>query len=128
MVRTALNAVTEDWETFVQSILGRASLPSWEEMWASLRQEEIKRLTKAGSSSKGIRVKKEKEEDAVSHQRDSKGSRRERKRTYPKSYASDVEKWVISPRSALGRRAKKTSLTQRLFQHKLTRRTLRIAP
>ena len=28
MVRTALNAVTEDWETFVQSILGRADLPN----------------------------------------------------------------------------------------------------
>jgi len=27
MVRTALNVVTEDWETFVQSIFGRASLP-----------------------------------------------------------------------------------------------------
>lgn len=37
MIRTALNAVTEDWETFVQSILGRASLPSWEKMWAALR-------------------------------------------------------------------------------------------
>jgi len=32
MVRTALNVVTEDWETFVQSILGKAYLPSWEEM------------------------------------------------------------------------------------------------
>jgi len=29
MVRTALNAVTKDWETFVQIILGRASLPRW---------------------------------------------------------------------------------------------------
>ena len=28
MVRTALNAVTKDWETFVQSILGRADLPN----------------------------------------------------------------------------------------------------
>ena len=37
MVSTALNAVSEDWETFVQSILGRATLPSWEEMWATLR-------------------------------------------------------------------------------------------
>ena len=31
MVRT-LNAVTENWDIFVQSILGRATLPSWEEM------------------------------------------------------------------------------------------------
>jgi len=41
----------------------------------------------------------------LSHQRDSKGNRNER--TYPKSDASNVEKWVISPRSALGRREKK---------------------
>lgn len=27
MVRTALNAISEEWETFVQSILGRATLP-----------------------------------------------------------------------------------------------------
>ena len=32
MVRTALNAVSEEWETFVQSILGRDTLPGWEEM------------------------------------------------------------------------------------------------
>lgn len=36
MVRTALNVISEDWETFVQSILDRATLPSWEEMWAVL--------------------------------------------------------------------------------------------
>ena len=59
MVKTALNAVTEDWETFVQNILGKASLPSWEEMWAALRWEEIRRLTKAGSNNKGVKIKKE---------------------------------------------------------------------
>ena len=37
MVKTALNAVYEEWETFVQGILGRATLPRWEEMWAALR-------------------------------------------------------------------------------------------
>lgn len=65
MVRTALNVVIEDWETFVQSILGKASLPSWEEMWAALRQEEIRTLTKKGSSDRGARVKKDDEEDAT---------------------------------------------------------------
>jgi len=65
MIKTALNAVTEDRETFVQSIFGRASLPSWEEMWAALWQEEIRRLTKAGSSNKGVRIKEEEEEDAT---------------------------------------------------------------
>lgn len=63
MVRISLNAVSEDWEVFVQSILGRAALLDWEEMWAALRQEEIKRLSKAGSSDKGIKIKEE-EEDA----------------------------------------------------------------
>ena len=28
MVRTALKVITEDWENFVQSILGKADLPS----------------------------------------------------------------------------------------------------
>lgn len=65
MVRTALNVVFEEWETFVQSILGRATLPGREKMWASLRQEEIKRMTKAGSSGKGGRIKKEEKEDAA---------------------------------------------------------------
>ena len=64
MVRTALNAVSEEWETFVQSILGKATLSSLEDMWAALQQEEIKRMTKAGSSRKGVRIKKE-EKDAT---------------------------------------------------------------
>lgn len=65
MVRTTLNVVSEDWEVFFQSILGRATLPYWEEMWASLHQEEIRRLRKAGSNSKGIKIKKEEEVDAT---------------------------------------------------------------
>ena len=54
-----MNAVSEDWEVFVQSILGRATLPHWEEMWAALRQDEIRRLSKEGSSRKGIKIKEE---------------------------------------------------------------------
>ena len=65
MVRTTLNAVSEDWEVFVRSILGRATLPDWEEMWAALHQEEIRRLSKAGSIDKGIRIKEEEEVDAA---------------------------------------------------------------
>ena len=30
-VRTALNLVSEDWEVFVQRIVGRATIPDWEE-------------------------------------------------------------------------------------------------
>eukprot|EP00253_Pinus_taeda_P018884 PITA_18884 len=65
MVRTTLNAISEDWETFVQSILARTSLPDWEELWVDLRQEEIRWLTKARSSDKGVRIKKEEEEDVA---------------------------------------------------------------
>ena len=65
VVRIALNVVSEDWKTFFQSILGKDYLPGGEEMWATLRQEEFRRLTKAGSSSKGSQIKKEKEEDAA---------------------------------------------------------------
>ena len=65
MVRTALNAVSEDWEVFVQSILGKATLPDWEEMSGALRQEEIRRVTKMGSSSKGIRIKEEEVDAAL---------------------------------------------------------------
>jgi len=64
MDRIALNTVSEEWETFVQSIFGRATLPGWEEMWVALHQEELRRMTKAGSSGMGGRIKKE-EEDAT---------------------------------------------------------------
>lgn len=84
MVRTARNAVTQDWETFVQSILGRASLPSWEKMWAALRQEQIRRLTKAGSSNKGIRVKKEEEEDAALASAGQQGQQKRKKKDISK--------------------------------------------
>lgn len=56
MVRTTLNVVSEDWEVFVQSILGKGTLLPWDEMWAALCQEEIRRQSKIGSSSKEIKV------------------------------------------------------------------------
>ena len=59
MVRTALNTVSEEWETFVQSILGRANLPNWEKLWVALRQKEIRQRRKTGSSSKGVQIKME---------------------------------------------------------------------
>ena len=65
MMRTALNTVSTDWEVFVLSILSKSILPNWEEMSAALRQEEIRRLSKAGSSGKGIRIKVEEEEDVA---------------------------------------------------------------
>ena len=42
-----------------------ATLSDWEEMWATLCQEEIRRLSKAGSSGKGIKIKEEREEDVA---------------------------------------------------------------
>ena len=65
MVRTAVNAVTKDWETFFQSLLGRVDLPNWDNMWAILRQEEICRMTKRQTNTEAVKVKKEEEEDAA---------------------------------------------------------------
>ena len=65
MVRTALNAVTEDWETFVQSLLGKADLLNWDNMWAILQQEEIREMTKRQYNTGSSNVKKEEEEDAA---------------------------------------------------------------
>ena len=65
IVRTALNAVTDEWETFVQSILGRADLPDWDSLWLILRQEELRRFTKNQHSPALSKVRKEEEEDAA---------------------------------------------------------------
>ena len=69
MVRTALNAVSKDWEVFLQSTLGRTSLPDWEELWAALCQEEIRRVSKARNSGKGVRIKEEEEDAALASAR-----------------------------------------------------------
>ena len=65
IVRTAFNAVTDEWETFFQSILGRADLLDWDSLWSILRQEELRRFTKKQYSSRSSKVKKEDEEDAA---------------------------------------------------------------
>lgn len=64
-VKTTLNAVSEEWEIFAQSISGSGTPPGWEEMWVVLSQEEIRRLTKVGRSGKGSQIKKEEEGDAA---------------------------------------------------------------
>jgi len=43
LVRLALNFVSGEWQVFVQSIVGRATLPNWDEMWETLKQEEFRR-------------------------------------------------------------------------------------
>jgi len=110
MVRTTLNAVSEEWETFVHSILGRASLPNWEEQCAALRQEEIRRLTKTGSSSKGVRSRRKRKRMRLSHLR--KSRRRGRRSTSPRSSASIVGNWVTMQTNVQGRRVKERFLTQ----------------
>ena len=68
MVRTTLNAVSEDWEVFVQSMLGRGTLPPWDKMWAAPRQEGIRRQSKKGRSNKGIKFKQEEEDVALAYE------------------------------------------------------------
>ena len=69
MVRTVLNGVSNEWQVFVQNILGRERLPSWEEMWETLQHEELKRdLVKVninGSSGSGTKTKEEEENVAL---------------------------------------------------------------
>ena len=37
MVKVALNSILEEWQVFVQSILGRAALLNYESMWATIK-------------------------------------------------------------------------------------------
>jgi len=78
MVRLALNSVSEGWQAFVQSILGRVTLPNWDEMWATLKQVELRRnLVKCKldrSNSSGSKPKEEEENAALA----SKGQQEQR--------------------------------------------------
>ena len=65
IVTSALNAVTDQWETFVQSILGRADLPDWDSLWSILREKELHRFTKNQHNPGLSKVKKEDEKDAA---------------------------------------------------------------
>lgn len=57
LVRLPLNSVSDEWQSFVQSILGKETFLNWDEMWAILKQEELRRdLVKCkldGSSNSG---------------------------------------------------------------------------
>ena len=82
MVRLALNVVTEEWQVFFQSILGRAMLPSWEQMWATLQEEELSRdLVKCkldDNSGKGSKTLEE-EENATLTSKGQQGQLRRKK-------------------------------------------------
>jgi hypothetical protein len=48
LVRQALQSFTKPWGTFIQGIVAREHLPTWDRMWDEFAQEEI-RLTAESS-------------------------------------------------------------------------------
>ena len=52
MVDLALFGLLKRWHSYQDSINGREKLPGWERLWLDLMQEEIRRSTRDGSSSK----------------------------------------------------------------------------
>jgi len=73
LIRLALNFVLDEWQAFVQIILGIAALPNWDEMWAALKQEELRRdLVKVkldGSNNKNELKPKEEDNAALASKR-----------------------------------------------------------
>ena len=69
MVRLDLNSVSEDYQVFFQSILGKENLSDWESMWATLQQKEMRRdllrCQLEGGSNSCSKIKKEEEENAA---------------------------------------------------------------
>jgi hypothetical protein len=51
LVRTALNGVSKQWVVFVDGVVAREKLPSWERLWDDFVQEEKRRGYVHGSSS-----------------------------------------------------------------------------
>eukprot|EP00253_Pinus_taeda_P002906 PITA_02906 len=83
IVRIALNGVSDEWQVFIQSILGRERLPSWEEMWVTLQQEELRRDTVKvnlnGSNGSGTKTKEEESTTLAS-----KGQRKQKRKDISK--------------------------------------------
>lgn len=52
MVSLSLLCLSKSWNSYQDSVNGREKLPYWERLWLHLMQEEIKRSTRDGSSSK----------------------------------------------------------------------------
>ena len=48
----ALLGLPKSWHSYQDSINGRENLPDWEQIWSDLVQEEFRRNTRDGSSSK----------------------------------------------------------------------------
>jgi len=88
LVRLALNSVSEKWQVFVQSILGRDKLPEWDKMWVDFQQEELRRallkISINGSSSNGPKVVKEEENVALASKGSSQRQGEQRKKDLSK--------------------------------------------
>ena len=52
LVSLALLELPKSWHSYEDSVNGREKLPGWERIWSDLVQEEIRRGTRDGSSSK----------------------------------------------------------------------------
>ena len=52
LVSLALLGLSKSWHSYQDSANGREKLPDWERLWSYLVQEEFKRNTRDGSSSK----------------------------------------------------------------------------
>ena len=51
LVRTTLNGVSKPWVVFVEAIVARENLPTWDRTWDDFIQEETRRGLVRGSSS-----------------------------------------------------------------------------
>jgi hypothetical protein len=47
LVRQALHSFTKPWAPFIQGIVAREALPTWERMWDDFTQEEIRLASEA---------------------------------------------------------------------------------
>eukprot|EP00253_Pinus_taeda_P025687 PITA_25687 len=57
LVRLALLGLPKSWHSYQDSVNGREKLSGWERLWLDLMQEEIRRNTRDGSSSKASNEK-----------------------------------------------------------------------
>ena len=84
LVRLDLNFVLDEWQIFVQSILGRATLLNWDKMWAALKQEEPRRdllqvKLDGSSNDNGSKPKLEEEDNTTVASKGQPGQQRRKK-------------------------------------------------
>ena len=51
LVRTTLNGVTKPWAVFVESVVAREYMPSWDHLWDDFIQEETRKGYVQGNTS-----------------------------------------------------------------------------